>query len=478
MMIMDLDNFKDPVERWVKITDALWDLVAHDPYVAPAFFSWTIAKQGEYTSGPGRKSTVKHGSRLGREFERFRQRFVGTRSRWPEEKCDVLFVPNSSRSNYLGACISAAEALFKDSPWIKAGFIIPADLNPDIIDTYPKPFSFYKLTKSYAFSLPLLLKGFQLLRQIRNRSRQDGQLNRWFAEEGALKRWRAITSSIFAVHFARKWLKKAGCSLIITPNEQWIPGSTLVAAARLEEIYTCQILHGMPARYYWPFLSDEMWLWGPRTSRMFREYGAPGNQLKTMGSLEFAGIPPHRKETDKGTKTCLFLSQWHGREHLGEAAYVEILKWIGIVISELDEGWQLVIRWHPHDGEDGLEFHKGLFSGYGVNVNFSERGISLEEDVMGADFVCTQSSTAILMPLKLRVPCALLWAQEHFRNLGEPFLGPPFLATSISELRKALSVESQEEDYRKSVHDLLGDPELTEMHVSGRITEILSCRRP
>lgn len=475
VVTVDQDNFKDSVQRWVKVTDALWRVVAENPSIAPAIYSWTIAKQGGEISGPERKNPLKSGTRMGRELKRFWERYSGFWSRWPKEKCDVLFVPNSSRSNYLGACMLVAESLFEQAPWIKTGFIIPADWVPEnSTDSPHDQFCFYRFKKGYLFSIPLLLRSFQLFGQIKSLVRHDKQLFNWFAKESFLRRWRKILSSLFTVHFSRKWLKRAGCSLVITPNEQWMPGSTLVAAASLEGIYTCQILHGLPFRYYWPFLSEEFWLWGPVTERALQEYGAPPNRLKTLGSLEFAGSPKQAWKHRSGLKTCLFLSQWHGRENLGVAAYLEILNWIGTAIADYDRDWRLVIRWHPHDGEDGLEVHKRLFLEYGVNVSYSEKGKSLEEDVMVADFVCTQSSTAILMSLKLGVPCTLLWAREHFRILGEPFLGPPFLSTGSNELKKAMSGEIQEEVYRKSTLDLLGDPEITTRNTSRRITEILS----
>jgi len=265
----------------------------------------------------------------------------------------------------------------------------------------------------------------------------------------------------------------------------------LVAAAKHEKINTCQILHGMPERFYWPFLSDETWVWGPKTRKIFQEYGAPDCRLQTIGGLEFSMFlsskavevgrnicPLHaqNKLSSGNLNTLLFLSQWHGRKEIGDREYREILNWIGDVLSQRKDSWQLMVRLHPGDDKNTVEAFEGLYRDYEIKVGFSTGESTLRDDVLGSDFVCTHSSTGILMALLLKTRCALLWPGDRSQMADEPFLDYPFLATSSSELDEVLESTISDDDYIKSVNDLLGDPEMSGPKSSQRIVELLANR--
>jgi len=482
-------NLKD---LWISVTEVIWQLVESDPAIAPAIYSWLIGEQVQKTDIPDQGKPSPSPGRIRKEIARMRERFLSRSNHKSAEMCDVLFVPNSTRTNLLGACIAVADSLNKKAPEIKSGFVVPAGHSPDVVNPGKKnDYTCYIYRKNYLINPGLLITSLFIFLRFRRCVRENQLVDDWFKKKRAFNRWRKILSSLAAVNSARRWLKSIGCKLVIIPNEQWPPASILVAAAKLEKINTCQILHGMPERFYWPFLSDEIWIWGPKTRKIFQGYGAPDWRLQTIGGLEFSTflsnkavvmgrnighLPTQNNRSPGNLNTLLFLSQWHGRKEIGDREYREIIDWIGGVLSHRKDNWQLMVRLHPGDDTNTVEAFEGLYRDYEIKVRFSTGESTLRDDILGSEFVCTHSSTGILMALLLKTRCALLWPGDRSQGEDEPFLDYPFLATSRSELDEILESTISDDDYMKSVYDLLGEPEMSSQKSSQRIVELLANR--
>ncbi len=488
-------SFNNIHELWIKVTNELWDLVEKEPALGPVIYSWTIGKVTKFQQqsqsqniDEASKPSLKI-ARLKIEVRKFREWVPSIWQRRPNEKCDVLFVPNSTRTNCLGLCITTADSVFNEYPNNRIGFISPKDMSESLKKPhYQKQYFFYNYNKGYLIRPWLMVKSLLLFRQIRKRVRTDFQLFNLFNEGNGINLWRKINSSISSVYYARNFLKGMGCRLLITPTEQWPPGSVFVAAAKLEGIRSCQILHGLPSRLYWPFLSDETWVWGPKTKHMFQDYGAPSSKLKVIGALEFVDDNSGRmnvhetgrpaihvsKERSEGEfKDCLFLSQWHGIGSQFNSIYEEVLGCIGDAINASTSKWRLVIRMHPNDNEQIRNGYEEFFSRYKIGVGFSKKDVALKDDILHSNFACTMSSSSILMALMLRKPCGLVLPEEYENKLSEPVLDSSFIVTNSMELGAKLDETPSKDDFDRNIKNVLGDPDETCLRASKRIRSIL-----
>ena len=418
----------DLITAWQHLYMSLEDMIETEPILLPLVRRWASSIVVSPQSNPLQKifrtSQGQDDHQIG---EQGNGEGVGNKVS-DIETCDILFVPGFARINCVGVSQSVAHALWQTQPNLKIGMIPPDGLEEANLPRLDNRFVLYKLVEKKTPSLRFFYTAWQLARQVKKYLQGDPLLSAWWYKSGYL---RLLEIARFQENKQRAkiLLQQMNCRLVVCLNEQLWPGSVFIPAAKELEIPTAQILHGTPTRLYWPFISDEIWIWDHSTQAMFEGYGTPSSRLYTTGNLESSfwlteyDVPESTpKKKTGGLLTCLFLSQWAGSEIWGVAGFDEPVNWLADALSEQNEQWQVVVRLHPYDGPEARVAMQKTLSFLGDRLTFSDKLTPLIEDILEADVVCTGSSTAVLMAFAYNKPGLLLWssAMEHVH--GRPFL--------------------------------------------------------
>ncbi|UCE99394.1 MAG: hypothetical protein JSV82_09585 [Planctomycetota bacterium] len=430
------------------LVDALWSLVEDHPVVAALVAHWTseIFQHGIANKGRVLRETKSFARLLVRSGRSMCQ-LLGRACAEKDEPCDVLIVPLTGRSEMMAVSQMLVNAILEEDHDVRVGTVelgkswlrqSTSRLNKRVVN--------YHLSLNNSFEWEYLRDADALLTLIGPRFEKDDFLADWFRQRWPEQRWE-IARFLKKVEYVRGWLEKIECKVVITPNEQHASGSLFVTAAKMNGLMCHQILHGTPARLYWPFVSDETWVWGETSRQAFIEYGAPSDRLPIIGNLEITHWLRTVRDTDKtcaGTskatvRNFLFLSQLHGTNLYDAEGFKQAFDWLAKVLSSQKTLWQLTVRLHPSDKKDARRFIRDKVGFLGERLQFSEGSSPLMEDARNADFACTCSSTAVLTPLVIGVPCALLWTKDMDRLYGRPFLDAKHVATNPQELNSIMS---------------------------------------
>lgn len=418
----------DLITAWQHLYMSLGDMIEAEPILLPLVRRWASSIVVPPQSNPLQKifrtSQGQDDHQIG---EQGNGEIVGNRTN-DIQACDALFVPGFPRINCVGVSQSVAHALWQMQPNLKIGMIPPDGLEEANLPRLDNRFVLYKLVEKKTPSLRFFYTAWQLARQVKKYLQGDPLLSAWWRKSEYL---RLLEIARFQENRQRAkiLLQQMNCRLVVCLNEQLWPGSVFVPAAKELEIPTVQILHGTPTRLYWPFISDEIWIWDHSTQAMFEGYGTPPSRLYTTGNLESSfwlteyDVPESTpKKKTGGLLTCLFLSQWAGSEIWGVAGFDEPVYWLADALSEQNVRWQVVVRLHPYDGPEARVAMQKTLSFLGDRLTFSDKLTPLIEDILEADIVCTGSSTAVLMALAYNKPGLLLWSSAMEYVHGRPFL--------------------------------------------------------
>ena len=432
----------DLVTSWQRFIDTFDELLEEHPSLLPLVRQWvgTFA----FASSPTLQEIFE------KSLRRIRPRGSRAKTARPENDisegadCDVLFIPRSMRSNYLAACQTVASTLWERTPTLRLGIIPPhnrtgsglAELDSRFIQCNP-----------LSGGRPLgqdIRQGYQLWSAIYRASRRDKTIHRWIRATSP-RRIIELIWFLRNVRQAQTWLHQSGCRLIVSANDLLPPASYLIASARAAGVATCQILHGSPTRLYWPFLSDETWTWDRQTSKTLQDYGAPEQRLSIVGNLEalyWAGLARSDEfmapETPKNaSRTCLFLSQWHGSSDWGVKGFEEPLTWLRDALVNTS-GWDLHVRLHPLEGESVKQEITHHLAAAGIVAHFSGGDVPLLKDILQADLVFTGSSTAGLMSLTVGRPTRFIWTDTMAYLHGEPFVNSDYVLHTPQAVQEIL----------------------------------------
>jgi hypothetical protein len=301
------------------------------------------------------------------------------------------------------------------------------------------------LVLSSSPTLSSLVRGIGITRVVLAAARNRAEpISRWLCANRVLVLLSALraTSQVAA---ARQLLASVRCRAVVTINEQIAPASHLTVAAREMGIRTYQALHGTPTTTYWPFVSDETWVWGRTTHEAFIRYGADPETVPIVGNLELSYWYRHsaiRWTNQMGTGTtggrhpqkCLFLSQLSGASHWGSTAFEEPVDWLARALGKQPGNWMLNIRLHPNDSAAMASYLMDRFRFLGERLAFSDAHRSLTDDIADSTVVCTGSSTGAAIAFGLGKPALLMWNHEMTRIHGEPFLPSSHVARNAEEL--------------------------------------------
>jgi hypothetical protein len=283
----------------------------------------------------------------------------------------------------------------------------------------------------------------KILGRVWGRIAIDAYLSHWFEQRRAFHRRQAAVM-LQKIDSIRGWLSRICCKILITPNEQDHSSSLFVAAAKMNGLPCHQILHGTPTRLYWPFVSDQTWVWGKNSQTAFLEYGATTERVPIIGNLEIThwlkNLPyivqkTMGKDLQSG-KNFLFLSQLLGVELYNAPGFKDVFDWLAEIFGSSDmSDWRVTVRMHPSDGEQNRKFVMEKLGFLGNRLCLSQGQSSLLEDAKAADFACACSSTAILTPLVIGIPSALTWTKDMNKLFGKPFFDETNVAKNAQELK-------------------------------------------
>lgn len=429
-----------------ELVDILWDMVEKNHFVAP-FIEMLVRQiiwgsiKNPYWRQYFRKWAHYGFYSLQRITQSWEQIFPPA-----HQSCDVLFVPISKRSNYLSGCQLVTKALFEQDKNIKVGMV---EFGRDFLRKEKckqgDRMLQYTLSLNSIVAKGCLKEAEKLLSVIAMRLEKHSFYSEFLlTNQFQLLSWLALYMK--KVDYVKGWLERIQSKIVITMNEQDTSSSIFVTAARMSGIKCHQILHGIPARFYWPFVSEKTWVWGPISQKALIEYGAPEESLPIIGNLEvthWLATESHKKKVktavdDSSVRNLLFFSQLLGLDLYNAPDFVNALDVIAKVFSRIDHNWNLTIRMHPCDREKSLQMVRDKLGFLGERLTISQGSFSLLEDSMNADFACTCSSTAILTPLVMDIPCALLWGDDMDRLFGRPFLPPKYVARNANELKELI----------------------------------------
>lgn len=429
----------DPIFVWQHLCFSLQNLIEIDPVLLPLIRRWADL----YATS---KSHTSAKSMVNQLFNQIPHRSIEKENIVIKEQddikqtCQVLFVPGFARINCLGVSQTIAQTLWQENPNFKLGIISPQKMEEGNLPELDERFIQCEFNEKKFSSFNSYFPAFRLAVKVRNSLKSDPHLECQWRRNGFL-RILEIARYQENKERAKKFLEQMNTSLVICLNEQLWPGSALIPAAKELGIPTVQILHGTPTRLYWPFISDETWVWDDFTKNMFMEYGAPESKLVSVGNLEVVyWLENHNISKDKlrdessDVRICLFLSQWVGSKVWGIDGFDEPVNWLAEALSKENEQWKVVVRLHPYDDIDARDGISNKLSFLGDRLSFTDHNTPLAEDIFNADIVCTGSSTAVLMALAFNKIGFLIWSPAMEYVHGQPFLDKSNVVYSGQEL--------------------------------------------
>ena len=356
----------------------------------------------------------------------------------------VLFVPLFDRGYCLDTCGLVASALREKDPQAEVLVVTPKVMVRD--ENLVPSQAIWHGTAAISSRFPKLSIFLRVIPAwvsfVRGVRADDGQ-RALMREAFGRRRWALVFLFRFLVHYryvasAATWLRRERISSLVTVNDTAGPGAWLFGAARLLRKDSFLIMHGISGPQNWPFIADECWVWGERSSGALQAFGAPRSRLAVVGHLEIELLEPRAKPAAGpgagAERTLLILSQICSVAGWKTNVFAEIFEVACAAVLELGDGWKIRIRRHPSDREHMVDEIRTICSASGVEYTFSDDSASLEDDIADSDFAFTVNSTAILSALLQDLPCALYFPPGSRERFGEPFLSDELVVTSVPDL--------------------------------------------
>jgi glycosyltransferase involved in cell wall biosynthesis len=217
-----------------------------------------------------------------------------------------------------------------------------------------------------------------------------------------------IITEIAVYAIASKGLRRLYLNLkpccVVSTSDLWQFDHAIFSVARHAKIPGFVIQHGLVHRFWWPFVSDILLLWGkPFQNEMFK-LGAPGNRLIVCGmpAADHLFKKYHYNILSHGSRKelkFLFLSATHGRK-ISPFIYEKF----GMLFKEIVAATPLAIWFIKlHPSEDDYYYRRLGVLKY-PNIKILPKSTSLEESMKLSTVACTLNSTAALEAMIMRKP--------------------------------------------------------------------------
>jgi hypothetical protein len=362
---------------------------------------------------------------------------------------DFLIIPQRSAINYYGICEVLIDSLIK-SGYSKKIAVINNNImitNNELRKHIHEYQINYRINKIHTIEL---LRAILLFIIIKKKINKDKYFKNIIKNRKKL--FKNLYDFIVAVKISEKYIDLLKPKIIIYPNEQWDPASFFLAAAKKRNIYTCQMLHGVPTKRYAPFYSNETWMWDHSTQKIFNSYGVPTANLPIVENFEVLYWKRYIQQTLHISQACksrtqksvhkkkkiLFLSQLHGELLWDTHGFWEVFCIMASVLEKHKGNYELFIRLHPSDTVSDRNRIQVLFSFMKPFLHFTDQSSTLIDDALNADICFTGSSSAILIPIILNRQSFLIWPESLDHIHGHPFLEKKFVVSNELELLKKL----------------------------------------
>lgn len=235
----------------------------------------------------------------------------------------------------------------------------------------------------------------------------------------------------------------AGPLTVITPND--FSSLCLNFGQAADRWITLQ--HGLPSLEYFPTSAPEYLLWGEAFRERYLHEGAAPSTLHVAGTprLDRYAVPAPPPPPGR---TLLFLSQTHAAT-LSPDQHSQ-------VIGQLREaaaatGLPLRIRLHPLED-------RSYFDGFGPEVTFTPRGVSLTDDLASASLVASFGSTAMLEAMLAHRPVLQLLPAGLIPPGGFYARWIPESAGQLAELWQSLDPAAAIEEQQPWLERYLANP--------------------
>ncbi len=215
----------------------------------------------------------------------------------------------------------------------------------------------------------------------------------------------------------------SGPLTVVTPND--FSGLCLNFGQAADRWITLQ--HGLPSLEYFPTSATEYLLWGEAFRERYVSEGASSATLRVVGAprLDRYALPAPPPPSGR---TLLFLSQTHAAT-LSPAQHRQVVGLLHTAVRST--GLPLRIRLHPLED-------RSYFAEFGPDVTFSQRGVSLAEDLAGASLVASFGSTAMLEAMLAHRPVLQLLPPGFDPPGGFYARWTPQTAEELAELWRSL----------------------------------------
>jgi len=356
-------------------------------------------------------------------------------------KCDVLFVALGNRANCVGVGRRVDRTIRELRSPLRMAFFQPAE---EVILDASSGRGHAVITMGRHLQPGWVLRFARLALFVYAVGMRRPSVRSYILRHPAITLF-TLLKALVRCGSCRHVLRETEAKAVMAANEGGVSssGAALFAVAREMGIRTVQYLHGMPNPMWFPFLSDEFWVWSELTISMFRHQGVEDSLVRRMlpvGSLEYddEGYPvasPVNEVASQTGRRILVFSQLGCDPAWGTDVFTTIARRFAAGLSGIG-GLQVRIRLHPNEHDVEADRWRTILAG--VPVEVSPRSNTLTDDVAWSTHAYSNGSTAILAALKAGKACYLLWDEEMNSIHGCPPFPEPYVAITADDVRHSV----------------------------------------
>lgn len=242
------------------------------------------------------------------------------------------------------------------------------------------------------------------------------------------------------VKIYQKGIKKAKLACVVVPFDITPKERILIEIAKLYEIPTMTILHGLPSRYnnIENCQTDYLVVWGEGIGKRYEKLGVPKERIFCFGSPKLDEYLLNHKIVEKNGKPNILVLSFPCNEPFWSKDYAwrNYAKLIVRALKNIGAG--IIFKLHP---SESIDDYKDIFENSGIKI---VREGSIKDLLIQSDLVIASFTTVLLEAMVLMKPML------YFKPGPEVEYPEPFGVYNLEEI-------TTEEELRKQVEAFLTD---------------------
>ena len=368
----------------------------------------------------------------------------------------ILISGALDKDHYLRPAISIISELRMQQERCRVLYGVPPDLPDNIL--LPDGVEQFNLHRECGRPTVSSLLYFVKIWKIWKRNRPVLLSKKWIPHERREILWASLQVEAY-----RSMLNRIGSKALVVMNEQHLPWSLVVSAAKSLSIPVHHILHGGGASpLYVPFQADFLWTDFKTTREALIRFGGDGKKIKLAPGISQTASDhpisntPFPAQLQGSKRRCLFLSQWSGWAQYNFSIFRDGLIAVAKVMAERTENWEVWLRAHPYDNSKMQQDAILEFTSRGVPVVCVDNNQPLGEQASHCDIVGTVFSTGVFEAIHCGVPAFVFWNEDLKKSHGVPSLPDEWLVRKEVDLERIVDNLSDGdlsiEGVRESLH--------------------------